>query len=196
LKQSACATLNCAALDPNAYAPAASDLLAWNVNAYDAYGNLTSAKRVRDFAGQVATPTALSNTGPILATSYDANGLNPATVARTGIKNAELTPTTQSATLTFDTLGRLKTGIDGDWYATQISYDSVDRIAQADDLADRPRRFGLCPNHQPQAVNPAAMLAPKSPPEPRLDPNRDPPQQHQRHVRPRQLKNLKPGMTT
>ena len=108
LKQSACVTLNCATLDPAAYTPAAVDMIAWSVNGYDAWGNLLSSKRVSNFAGQVASPTALSSTGPIFATSFDANGLNATNVSRTGIKNSDAAPSTQSAPLVFDTLGRLK----------------------------------------------------------------------------------------
>ena len=127
LRSAYCQANNCATLDPATYNPAATDMIAWRVMAFDANGNLTATKRVRDFAAQVASPTATSNTGPILAISYDSNGPFPTTVSRTGRKNAETTPSTQTATLAYDPLGRIKTGIDGDWHTRQFSYDSLDR---------------------------------------------------------------------
>ena len=149
LKQSACVTLNCATLDPAAYTPAAADMIAWSVNGYDTYGNLLSSKRVSNFAGQVASPTALSSTGPIIATSYDANGLNPSNVSRIGIKNSDAAPSTQSAALVFDTLGRLKNGIDADWHPTQFGYDLVDRVTSATDTLGNLRTYQFDPNGNP-----------------------------------------------
>ena len=138
-----------AALDPATYAPAASDLIAWRVNGFDGWGNLTSSKRVRDFAGQVASPTALSTTGPIQTTGYDASGLNPTTLSRTGIKNADAAATTQSAALVYDNLARLTNGIDADWYPTRLTYDTVDRVTQASDALGNLRAYQYDQNGNP-----------------------------------------------
>jgi RHS repeat-associated protein len=158
LKQSYCTANNCVTLDPAAYNPTAADMLAWNVKGYDGYGNLLSAKRVRDFTGQVAANTALSNTGPIVSTTYDANSLFATAIARTGIKNSEASPTTQSAALTFDSLGRLKTGIDGDWYATSFSYDAADRMIQGTDALGNLRSYQYDANGNPLGQSLAVMV--------------------------------------
>lgn len=121
--------------------PAAGQIVAWVVNGYDSAGNLTSTKRVRDFAAQLAANTPTSDTGPLNTFAYDANQLNATTVARRGIQNSDTLPSTQSATLSYDGLGRLKTGVDADWYPTAFSYDAVDRITQATDRLGKLRDY-------------------------------------------------------
>ena len=71
------------------YTPVAAQMLAWAVNGYDTYGNLTSAKRVRDFAAQIAAPSATSPTGPLIVTTFDANALYPTAIARQGDKTGD-----------------------------------------------------------------------------------------------------------
>ncbi|MBC7994368.1 MAG: type IV secretion protein Rhs, partial [Rhizobacter sp.] len=139
LRKSYCLANDCAALDPVAYSPAANDMVAWRVMGYDTHGNITSRKHVRDFAAQVATNTALSTTGPIMAIGYDANGLYPVSSSRTGRKNSDTSPSTQSASVVFDTLGRVRTGIDADWQPTQYAYDDADRMTQRSDATGRLR---------------------------------------------------------
>jgi len=39
---------------------------------------------VRDIAGQIASPTATSATGPLLSYAYDGSGLNATTASRNG----------------------------------------------------------------------------------------------------------------
>ncbi|WP_124945834.1 DUF6531 domain-containing protein, partial [Sulfurirhabdus autotrophica] len=129
--------------------PAAAQILSWSVNGYDNHGNLTSSKRVRDFAGQIANNTPTSTTGPIVAYTFDANQLNATTVARTGIKNTDASPSTQSAALGYDPLGRLITGIDTDWYPTSFTYDTVDRIIQATDRLGKLRDYQFDANGNP-----------------------------------------------
>ena len=128
------------------YTPSSSQVLAWTVNGYDAYGNLTSTKPVRDIAGQIAAPTATSNTGPIFGLAYDSNGLNATTSSRTGLFNNASSVTTQSATLSYDNLGRLTSGIDASWQATQFSYDALDRITQATDRLGNLRNYSFDAN--------------------------------------------------
>jgi RHS repeat-associated protein len=149
LRRSYCQTTNCATLDPASYTPAATDMIAWRVMAFDANGSLSTTKRVRDFAAQVANPTATSNTGPILTISYDTNALFPTSVSRTGRKNAEVSVSTQTATLLYDPLGRIKTGIDGDWHSRQFSYDSLDRVTLATDALGNTRSFQYDINDNP-----------------------------------------------
>ena len=131
------------------YTPVATQLIAWTVNGYDSVGNLISAKRVRDFAGQIASPTATSPTGPILSYTFDTHQLNATTLARSGLQNSDVTPSTQSATLGYDTLGRLTSGIDADWYPTTRSVDSVDRVTQATDPLGNLRAFSYDANGNP-----------------------------------------------
>lgn len=147
LTQAYCSSHNCTTLDPVAYSPAAIDMLAWQVNGYDSFGNRTTSKRVRDFAGQVTTNTATSNTGPIITRTFDSNNLYPISIARSGKKNSEATVTTQTATLAYDTLGRLKTGIDADWYTTQFNYDSADRRISGTDATGNQRTYQFDANN-------------------------------------------------
>jgi RHS repeat-associated protein len=138
-----CASSECAI-------PPAAQILAWTVNGYDTVtGNLTSSKRVRDFAGQIANNTPTSNTGPITSFSYDTNKLNATGVSRTGLQNSDTAPSSQSATLGYDSLGRLKTGIDADWQATQFNYDDLDRIIEATDRLGNLRSYGFDANGNP-----------------------------------------------
>ncbi len=137
-----CAAAECAI-------PAASQIVAWTVNGYDSAGNRTSAKRVRDFAAQIASNTPTSNTGPIAGFSFDANKLNATGVSRTGLQNGDTVPSTQTATLDYDGLGRLKNGIDADWQPTQFSYDALDRISQATDRLGNLRDYYFDDNGNP-----------------------------------------------
>ena len=147
LTQAYCSSHNCATLDPAAYSPAATDMLTWQVNGYDSFGNRTTIKRVRDFAGQVTTNTATSNTGPIITRTFDSNNLYSISIARSGKKNSETTVTTQTATLVYDNLGRLKTGIDADWYATQFTYDAADRRITGTDTTGNQRTYQFDTNN-------------------------------------------------
>lgn len=139
LRRSYCQAIDCEALNPATYIPAASDIIAWRVMGYDLNGNVISRKHVRDFAAQVAENTALSPTGPIITITYDANGLYPISAARTGRKNSEAVPSTQSAPIAFDALGRVRSAIDADWQNTRFVYDDADRIIQRSDATGRLR---------------------------------------------------------
>ncbi|MBI3560644.1 MAG: type IV secretion protein Rhs [Gammaproteobacteria bacterium] len=136
-----CTLNNCATLNPVTYAPAATDMISWSVNGYDGFGNTISIKRVRNFAAQVTTPTALSNTGPIITYTYDTNSLYRTGMARIGVKNADAAVTTQSVSLVYDTLGHLTTGIDAHWYPTKMKYDALDRVIEATDPIGNQRTF-------------------------------------------------------
>ena len=119
-----CAAAECAI-------PAAADISSWSQRSYDSYGNVTQLKRVRDFATQA---------GPTLATGWNDTvnsvaGLNPVQFTRSGDKNGDgVLDAADVATQSFDTLGRLKTGIDDAWYTISVTeYDEVDRpIKQLD----------------------------------------------------------------
>ena len=134
-----------AAIDPATYTPVATDMRAWSVNSFDTYGNLLTRKQVRDFATQATTPSAL--TGPTLLSGYDAQSLNVVGFTRFGDKNGDgviaAAENDVSPTLAYDSLGRVKNGIDADWQPTQMVYDSVDRAIQATDALGqlRDRQF-------------------------------------------------------
>lgn len=68
------------ALDPVVYAPVAADLMALAINTYDAYGNLASTRRVRDF---------VNGAGYTLTFNYDTNRLNVTSLTRNGDKNGD-----------------------------------------------------------------------------------------------------------
>ncbi|KAF0218592.1 MAG: RHS repeat-associated core domain-containing [Geobacteraceae bacterium] len=132
-----------AAIDPVTYVPVASDMVAWTVNTYDAYGNLQSSRRVRDFAAQ---------TGPTVEYTYDVQSLNATTITRRGDKNGDgivVAGEFDSASLTYDALGRVKTGINTDWYPTQVEYDDVDRVVKATDGTGNLRDYAYDPNGNP-----------------------------------------------
>lgn len=122
----ACSAAECAI-------PAAANIALWTQRQYDTFGNTSLVKRVRDFSTQV---------GPTLATNWNdtangVNGLNAVTFTRTGDKNGDGTlDTADIASQSFDNLGRLKTGINENWYPVSVTqYDEVDRpIKQTDAL--------------------------------------------------------------
>jgi RHS repeat-associated protein len=127
-----------AAVDPATYTPAAADVVGWTIKTYDTYGNVLTSKQVRDAASQA---------GPALEYDYNdtvntVQGLNAVAVTRRGDKNgdgaidgAEL----DNATLGYDALGRVTTGLRPDWYATQAVYDAVDRVTRATDAVGQLR---------------------------------------------------------
>jgi len=149
LTKAYCTTNNCATLNPTTYVPAATDIIAWRVNGYDAYGNRVTTKLVRDFVGQVASPTAISATGAIITRTYDANSLYPTAIARTGKKNSDTTATTQTVTLVYDTLGRQTSGIDADWHVTQFNYDDADHVIKGTDALGNLRSYQYDANDNP-----------------------------------------------
>ncbi len=117
------------------YTPVAAQIVVWSTMSYDAYGNITASRQVRDFAGQIAN--AASYTGPTYQFGLDAQSLNVTAITRYGDKNGDGVIAAgefdTSPTLSYDSLGRVKNGINADWYATQMVYDSVDRVTQATD---------------------------------------------------------------
>lgn len=130
-----CASSECAI-------PPANQILSWTVNGYDSTGNLTSTKRVRDFAAQIASNTPTSNTGSLVTYGFDNNKWNATTTSRIGIKNSEASASTvNTATLGYDNLGRLTSGVDQDWYPTQFNYDDLDRPYQATDRLGQLRTY-------------------------------------------------------
>ncbi|MBI3345265.1 MAG: type IV secretion protein Rhs [Gammaproteobacteria bacterium] len=137
-----------ATLDPTTYTPVATDLLAWTLNSYDSFGNVLTGKQVRDFTAQA---------GPTLEYSYNdtvnlVQGLNPVGITRRGDKNGDgLIDATEfdSASLSYDPLGRVKTGLNEDWYPTQFVYDDVDRVIKGTDTAGQLRDYQYDPNGNP-----------------------------------------------
>ena len=127
---------------PSNYAPAAADVIARRIHTYDGFGNLTATRRVRDFSTLV---------GPALEYAFDANGLNLLTLTRRGDQDG--TPATLetdvSPAFTYDTLGRLKTGIDARWYAISLDYDALDRVILATDALGKPRSTRFDDNDNP-----------------------------------------------
>ncbi|MBK8402489.1 MAG: RHS repeat protein [Propionivibrio sp.] len=100
-----------AAVDPASYAPAASELMAQSINTYDLYGNLTTVKRVKDFATQ-AGPTITYNYAPQEIPLWDdASKLNVTSISRTGDVNGDGSVTKTSPTMVYDTYGRATTSL-------------------------------------------------------------------------------------
>ena len=110
------------ALDPATYSPNPSDIIAWSINTYDAYGNLTSAKRVKDFGTQA---------GPTITYTYDAQGYNLVSLTRSGVLGNGAQGSETATFTNYDALGRMTAGARGDFYPVQTEYDTVDRITKA-----------------------------------------------------------------
>jgi len=134
-----------AAVDPTTYTPVAADVVAWTISTYDAYGNPLSVKQVRNATTQV---------GPTLEYSYtdtvnNVQGLNAVTVTRRGDKDGDGVIGAgefDTATLTYDALGRVTAGLRPDWYTTQAQYDAVDRVTRGTDAVGQLRDYSYDPN--------------------------------------------------
>ncbi|HBG05564.1 MAG: hypothetical protein A2075_07590 [Geobacteraceae bacterium GWC2_58_44] len=144
-----------AGIDPTTYVPVASEIVAWTVNSYDSYGNPLTSRKVRDFAAQIANSASL--TGPTLEYDYNdttngVTGLNLVSITRRGDKNGDGTIAAGEydiASLTYDSLGRMKTGIDGDWQRTVYDYDDVDRVTRGTDATGNQRDYIYDANGNP-----------------------------------------------
>ncbi len=112
------------------YTPSDTNILSWSTNAYDAHGNLLKSKQVKDFSDR-------ESQGPYVEYTYDGtNFLNPETIKRCGLQqNASGTLMDQcvTATQTFDALGRIKQGVNGAFYESQVEYNANGRISRATD---------------------------------------------------------------
>lgn len=115
--------------------PSLTAISSWTHRTYDAYGNVTQVKRMRDFANQVG-PTLDSNFND---TVNNVQGLNVVSLTRTGDKNGDGTlDSPDVASLSYDNLGRTLTGIDQRWYPVSVvTYDEVDRATVATDAKGR-----------------------------------------------------------
>ncbi|MCL5802140.1 MAG: hypothetical protein M1283_06495 [Gammaproteobacteria bacterium] len=123
--------------------PAAGQAVSWVKRAFDAYGNPTGSKRLRDFTG-AALANYSSGTGPSVTTAFDASGLYPVSVTRLGDKDGDGVigaGEADTATLVFDSLGRQKQGIDASWHTVNAEYDPVDRAIRASDGAGKLRDY-------------------------------------------------------
>ena len=114
-----------ASVDPNSYVVVPNQIKAWTINTYDQFGNVKTAKRVRDFS---------SGEGPTISYNYNDTvnsylGLKPVTVTRSGDMNGDGTIETnenESASLVYDAYGRVTQGIDSNWYMTNFEYNAID----------------------------------------------------------------------
>ncbi len=124
-----------ATIDPAIYDPSLTpnEVLSWSITSYDGFGNPLVIKQVRDFTTQV---------GPTLEYDYtdtvnNVNGLHPTTITRCGDRDGDTIinrPTEcDSASLIYDALGRLTSGIDANWYPVTYEYDDVDRTIKSTD---------------------------------------------------------------
>ncbi|MBC2731947.1 DUF6531 domain-containing protein, partial [Thiobacillus sp.] len=126
--------------------PADGDIVSWTQHAYDANGNRTQTRRLRSYAG-AALGSFAGGAGPAVATTYDANGLYPVAIARSGDKTGDgVDDAIDSETLVYDDQGRETRGIDGDWQVVQREYDSVDRVKRATDALGHWRDYSFDAN--------------------------------------------------
>jgi YD repeat-containing protein len=96
--------------------------------------SVLTTRKVRDFAAQISNQANL--TGLTIEYGYtdtvnNVTDLNATSITRKGDENGDgviSSGETDTATLSYDALGRTTAGITGDWYSTQFQYDTVDRI--------------------------------------------------------------------
>jgi YD repeat-containing protein len=115
-------------------------VLAWTLNFYDAYGNLTITRQVRD---------AATLAGPTVTYTYDASGLAVTQVQRAADKDGDKfidLAEVDTASLVHDGLGRLVQGISADWYPRSFAYDAVDRVVSFTDALGKARTWGYDAN--------------------------------------------------
>ena len=138
-----------ASIDPNSYVPQASEIVAWTINTYDAYGNRLTSKAVRDFTTREGPTTEYDYTD----TSNNVAGLNAVSVTRCGDQNADgvisRASECDSAASTYDNLGRERSGIDNAWYPIQREYDELDRIYRGTDSIGNLRDYKFDDNNNP-----------------------------------------------
>lgn len=122
--------------------PAASDMLAWLRQTHDSAGNLISATRVKSLA---------AGTGPSVSQTFDASKLNLVSLSRSGNRNGGAVNESTPA-FSYDTLNRLRGGVDARWYPLALAYDALDRITQATDSLGKPRSVGYDANGNVRAT--------------------------------------------
>ena len=122
-------------IDPAAYNPAATsnEVISWSTTSYDNFGKPLVIKQIRDFITQVGPSIEFEYTDTI----NNINGLHPTSIIRCGDRDGDTiidrSTECDSATLVYDALGRLTSGIDANWYPVQYEYDDVDRIIKTTD---------------------------------------------------------------
>lgn len=120
-------------IDPAAYVPVPGEILSWTKNSYDTYGNPLVIKQIRDFTTLVGPTVEFDYTD----TANNVNGINTTSITRCGDRDGGGTiqrpAECDTETLAYDNLGRLKSGIDGNWYRVDYNYDAVDRVVQSTD---------------------------------------------------------------
>ena len=138
--------LRAGALAPAAaYIPVMADVASWSINTYDTVttptGNLLTSKKVRDFA---------TLAGPTVTFTYDASELFPTQISRLGDKTGDglinAADPADGKTLAQDVVGRVTTGIDGDWQTTTFTYDAIDRVKTGTDAVGKTRSFSYDKN--------------------------------------------------
>lgn len=127
-----------AAIDPATYAPSATDavaqIAAWSINTYDSYGNLLTAKKVRDMATQA---------GPSVEYGYEATNTFRNKLTRKGDKNGDGTIATDefdTIALEPDAVGQIKKGVDDRWQQVSYEYDSQGRLQSSTNAAGVTKR--------------------------------------------------------
>ena len=115
------------------YTANASQIVAWTINTYDTWGNVLTAKRVRDKVSQV---------GPTITYTYGADKLYPIGISRAGDKNGDgLIDAADEKPLVYDKLGRVTTSIDADWQTTNFTYDLLGRVTTGTDQVGQTRTY-------------------------------------------------------
>jgi RHS repeat-associated protein len=138
------------AIDPASYAPSPADapsqIIAWSINTYDSYGNLLTAKQVRNMA---------TKDGPTVEFGYDATNTYRNKITRRGDKNGDgviAADEFDTATLLSDAAGQTKTGVNGRWEAVTYDYDEQGRVKTVKDAAGVSTRMSYDANGNVQLI--------------------------------------------
>jgi RHS repeat-associated protein len=130
-------------VDPQTYTPVPSELLSWTTHQYDEHGNRIETKRIRDFANEV---------GPTVTYTYDGDDLYPTEITRCGDKDGDGDigdDACDTASLTYDSLGRLTHGVDGNWEVVEYIYNDLGQLVRGTDATGRMRDYEYDHNGNP-----------------------------------------------
>jgi RHS repeat-associated protein len=129
-----------ALLDPTAYQPNDSDIVAWHSRTYDNYGNLSTLMQVRDYAAKVGPTIELDYND----TKNNIQGVNLVGITYRGDLDGDGTIGSDefyTVTQEYDALGRVVKGVNKNRYPVEYKYNANNQLIQSTDAIGRLRDF-------------------------------------------------------